>query len=54
MRDFDVSVATDCTTTQAEFHENALHAMAGLEMNVVPWREALSDLVAGSLAVSAA
>jgi ureidoacrylate peracid hydrolase len=49
MRDFDVAVATDCTTTQAEFHENALHAMAGLEMNVVPWRDALSDLVARGL-----
>jgi ureidoacrylate peracid hydrolase len=45
MRDYRVSVATDCTSTMAEFHENALYAMAGLDMNVVPWREALSSLV---------
>jgi ureidoacrylate peracid hydrolase len=51
MRDFKVSVATDCTSTMEEFHENALHAMAGLDMNVVPWREALPALL-GELAVA--
>jgi ureidoacrylate peracid hydrolase len=41
MRDYRVAVASDCTSTQAEFHENALKAMAGLEMTVAPWRELL-------------
>jgi nicotinamidase-related amidase len=45
MRDFRVSVATDCTSTMAEFHANALHAMAGLNMNVVPWRDALAAML---------
>ena len=45
MRDFKVSVAIDCTSTTAEFHENALHAMAGLDMNVVPWRDALATMM---------
>jgi ureidoacrylate peracid hydrolase len=54
MRDFTVSVATDCTSTSEEFHENALHAMGGLNMNVVPWREALPTLMGhgSSLAVA--
>ena len=54
MRDFTVAVASDCTTTQAEFHTNALLAMAGLGMNVVPWRDALPDLVMDGFAVSVA
>jgi ureidoacrylate peracid hydrolase len=53
MRDFRVSVASDCTTTQAAFHENALHAMAGLRLNVAPWRELLPDLVSGGLLAAA-
>jgi ureidoacrylate peracid hydrolase len=52
MRDFAVSVATDCTSTMAEFHENALHAMAGLDMNVVPWRDALATMVTASGALA--
>jgi ureidoacrylate peracid hydrolase len=48
MRDFDVFVASDCTSAAPEFHEPSLVGMAAVFATVLPWREALSELVSSS------
>jgi ureidoacrylate peracid hydrolase len=43
-RDFEVSVASDCTSAAAEYHAPALAAMAYIAADVAPWRQALARL----------
>jgi ureidoacrylate peracid hydrolase len=45
MRDFEVTVASDCTAAPAGFHEPALAAMGAVFATVSPWRTALAELV---------
>jgi ureidoacrylate peracid hydrolase len=45
MRDFDVTVASDCTAAQAGYHEPALASMAAIFATVAPWKSALAELV---------
>jgi ureidoacrylate peracid hydrolase len=40
-RDFEVTVASDCTSGPAEYHDAALAAMAYIAADVVPWRAGL-------------
>jgi ureidoacrylate peracid hydrolase len=46
MRDFDVYVASDCTSAQPEFHEPALAAMAAVFATVGKGKELFDELVA--------
>jgi ureidoacrylate peracid hydrolase len=43
-RDFGVTVASDCTSGPAEYHDAALAAMAYIAADVVPWRAGLFAL----------
>ncbi len=43
-RDFDVTVASDCTSGPAEYHHAALASMAYIAAEVAPWRAGLSAL----------
>ncbi len=43
-RDFGVTVASDCTSGPAEYHDAALAAMAYIAAEVVPWRAGLFSL----------
>jgi ureidoacrylate peracid hydrolase len=45
MRDFDVFVASDCTSAAPEFHEPSLAGMAAVFAKVMPWQEALGELL---------
>ena len=40
-RDYEVTVASDCTSGPAEYHHAALAAMAYIAADVVPWRAGL-------------
>lgn len=44
-RDFEVLVASDCTTGPPDYHHPALAAMAYIAADVVPWRTALDGIV---------
>ena len=43
-RDFEVTVASDCTSGPAEYHYAALAAMAYIAADVVPWHAGLTTL----------
>ncbi|HEX4219782.1 MAG TPA: cysteine hydrolase [Acidimicrobiales bacterium] len=43
-RDFEVTVASDCTSGPAEYHHAALASMAYIAAEVVPWRAGLFAL----------
>jgi nicotinamidase-related amidase len=43
-RDFEVTVASDCTSGPAEYHHAALASMAYIAAEVVPWRPGLFAL----------
>jgi ureidoacrylate peracid hydrolase len=43
-RDFEVTVASDCTSAAAEYHGPALAAMAYIAAEVAPWRQGLATL----------
>ncbi|HEY3941196.1 MAG TPA: cysteine hydrolase [Acidimicrobiales bacterium] len=45
-RDFAVTVASDCTSGPAGYHDAALAAMAYVAADVVPWRQGLEALTA--------
>lgn len=45
MRDFDVFVASDCTSAAPEFHAASLAGMSAVFATVLPWRDALSELL---------
>jgi hypothetical protein len=41
-------VAEDCTAGALEYHDAALAAMANIAADVMPWRDGLEALTAGS------
>jgi ureidoacrylate peracid hydrolase len=45
MRDFDVFVTSDCTSAAPEFHEPSLAGMGAVFATVLPWKDALSELL---------